>query len=130
VCEFHLLAEQLLIEETDVHAIADALYPRSQNLTFNPTRDKWFRIAVFDETWFLTIVYVSARQLALETHNPKHTQDANVLMDMVLDKLSRSVASAGEGQLPSDATICAISCLTSLEVSSFHIYCISHLRSF
>jgi hypothetical protein len=83
---------------------------------------------VFDETWFLTIVYVSAKQLALETNNPKHSQDATVLMDMVLDKLGQNVANAGEGQLPSDATICAVSCLVTLEVCSSQIACLLQLR--
>jgi hypothetical protein len=118
----HLILARLLMLRVDLHAIADAMYPRSQHLSFNPTRDKWFRVAVADEMWFLTIIYVSARQLASESQNPRHMQDAMVLHDMVLEKLGRSVAQAGKGHVPSETTVCAVSCLVSMEVCGFNCH--------
>lgn len=84
-----------------------------------------FRVAVTDETWFLTIIYCSARHLALTRgdENPQYATDADVLMETVLRRLGKSVADAGKGEVPMDAIICAVSCLTTLEVCSKSPYC-------
>ncbi|KAF2426258.1 hypothetical protein EJ08DRAFT_700014 [Tothia fuscella] len=98
-----------------LHTIADSLYPFSERLTFNPIRERCFKVAVTNETWFLTIMYCSARSLASSECNSIYANDATLLMDRIVGRLQNSVADAEKGILPSDAIICAIACLATLE---------------
>jgi hypothetical protein len=101
----------------DLYAIAEAYYPFSERLAFNPIRDRCFQIAAMNETWFLTIIYCSARQLATSNSSIlQYSRDAAMLMEKVLERLRRSIEMTSKGELPSDEIICAIACLTTLEV--------------
>jgi hypothetical protein len=90
-----------------------------------------------DETWFLTIIYCAARQLATTNSSVlQYSRDATLLMDKVLERLRRSVESTSKGELPSDEIICAIACLTTLEVSTLasqsygmKVYLLNHPQS-
>lgn len=92
------------------------MYPLTENLAFNPIRDRWFEIILQDETWFFTIIYVAARQLEAEHGANQSSQQVSRLMTHVLGRLKDSVEKARQGHAPPDAVIGAVSCLVSLEV--------------
>jgi len=92
------------------------MYPLSENLAFNPIRDRWFEVILQDETWFFTIIYVAARQLEAEHGANQSSQQVSRLMNHVLGRLKDSVERARQGHAPPDSVIGAVSCLVSLEV--------------
>lgn len=92
------------------------MYPLTENLAFNPIRDRWFEVILKDETWFFTIIYVAARQLEAEHGANQSSQQVSRLMTHVLGRLKNAVQKAQQGHTPPDSIIGAISCLVSLEV--------------
>lgn len=92
------------------------MYPLTENLAYNPIRDRWFQVILQDETWFFTIIYVAARQLEAEHGVNQSSRQVSRLMNHVLGRLKDSVEKARKGHVPPDAVIGAVSCLVSLEV--------------
>lgn len=92
------------------------MYPLTENLSFNPIRDRWFEVILKDETWFFTIIYVAARQLEAEHGANQSSEQVSRLMNHVLVRLKDAVEKAQQGHKPPDSIIGAISCLVSLEV--------------
>lgn len=100
----------------DLHGIANMMYPLTENLSFNPVRDRWFEVILQDETWFFTVIYVAARQLEAEHGANQSSQQVSRLMNHVLERLKKAVERAQQGHIPPDSIIGAIACLVSLEV--------------
>lgn len=94
------------------------MYPLSQKLSFNPIRDRWFRVIVTNEIWFLTVIYCAARQLSNDNPCDRYEKDASTLMDRILGRLRKSITDTGKGDVPVDAVVCAVACLTTIEVSN------------
>lgn len=105
-----------ILTRLDLHGIANMMYPLSENLAFNPIRDRWFEVILQDETWFFTIIYVAARQLEAEHGANQSSQQVSRLMNHVLGRIKDSVERARQGHAPPDSVIGAVSCLVSLEV--------------
>ncbi|KAF2184487.1 hypothetical protein K469DRAFT_634018 [Zopfia rhizophila CBS 207.26] len=96
------------------HAISAILYPLSPFFSFNPAKQNWLPIALTDEAWFYTILYVSASVLAGDTGCHTKFQDAACLLDNALRRLNWRLAT---GVMPSDETMGAIACLAMLDNS-------------
>jgi hypothetical protein len=118
--------ENQSLTSLDLHGIANMMYPLTENLAFNPIRDRWFEVILKDETWFFTIIYVAARQLEAEHGANESSQQVSRLMNHVLGRLKDSVEKARQGHAPPDAVIGAVSCLVSLEVPCHDLSTKSH----